>query len=63
MENLWEDLIRPLMYLALMVATLVVVTWHFSRPKPSAVRQNEAHAARCASCAAGVYHSQHDEGR
>lgn len=60
MSVLWPEVIRPLLILVLVVAAISVVTWHFSRPKPSAARQNEAHARRCPSCAAGVYHSQHD---
>lgn len=59
MAVIWTEVVRPLMVLALVVAAISVVTWHFSRPKPS---RDARHQQRCPSCAAGVYHSQHPEG-
>lgn len=47
---LWSEVFRPLMMLALVVAAISVVTWHFSRPKPNT----------CPWCASRVHHS-HDE--
>lgn len=58
MQILWPA-IRAVLVFGLAAAAIGVTTWHLSRPK-SAAQQNEAHAKRCASCAARVYHQQHD---
>lgn len=55
-ERKLSDMIFSLFVLALVVTAIVCLTklwWMRSDDK--------AHAARCASCAAGVYHGQHDE--
>lgn len=47
---LWNELFQPLIVLALVVAVISVVTWHFSRPAKNA----------CPWCAARVHHTHAD---
>ncbi len=54
---IWNELILPLIVLALVVTAIVAIVLHIRKRAPG--QQDVAHAARCASCAAGVYHSQH----
>lgn len=51
---LWNELFRPLIVLALVVAVISVVTWHVSRPK--------AGRTRCPWCESGVHHTHADHG-
>lgn len=49
---LWSEIFRPLIVLALVVATISVLTWHFSRPAKNT----------CPWCAARVHHTHDIEG-
>jgi hypothetical protein len=50
---LWNELIAPLIVLALVITVVVVISWHVSRPRPK--------QPACPQCAARVYH-RHSEG-
>lgn len=52
MLALWNELFLPLIVLALVVAAISVITWHFSRPAKNT----------CSWCAARVHHTHADHG-